>query len=116
MDYKEIVVKNGQSLLDISVQEYGNVEGVFALVIDNTDKINAFSDVLIPGTKLKIRRISPYAIQVGGNQVTNSNSPIYLGSGYVALGYVASGYVVSNANDIARINKGISEFQLELII
>lgn len=115
MGYKEIVVKKGQSLSDISVQEYGNVEGVFALMVDNSVKLNAMSDVLVPGTILRIRKSNPYAIQTAGNHVTNTNPLNTLGNGYVATGYVASGYVVSSITDIGKINKGISEFQLELI-
>lgn len=115
MDYREIVVKKGQSLTDISVQEYGNVEGVFALMVDNTMKLNAMSDVLTANTILRIRKKNPYDIQTTGNYVTNTNPLNTLGNGYVANGYVASGYVVSSIIDIGKIKKGISEFQLELI-
>lgn len=115
MEYREIVVIKGQSLTDISIQEYGNVEGVFALMVDNSQKLNAMSDVLKAGTVLRIRKINPYTIQTGGNQVTNTNPLNTLGNGYVATGYVATGYVVSSITDIGKINKGISEFQLELI-
>jgi hypothetical protein len=115
MVFREIVVKKGQSLTDISIQEYGNIEGVFALMVDNTIKLNAMSDVLVAGTILRIRKINPYAIQTAGNHVTNTNPLNTLGNGYVATGYIASGYMVSSITDIGKINKGISEFQLELI-
>lgn len=54
---KQIQTTLGQSLLDIAIQEYGAVEGVFALVIDN-DYIGDLSDVLAPGTPLDIREES----------------------------------------------------------
>ena len=115
MNYREVVVIKGQSLTDISIQEYGNVEAVFALMVDNSVKLNAMNDVLNAGTILRIRKVNHYMIQTAGNKVTNTNPINMLGNGYVATGYVASGYLVSGITDIGKINKGISEFQLELI-
>lgn len=51
---KSIHTTLGQSLADVAVQEYGAVEGVFALLIDN-EVIGDLSDVLEPGTALNIR-------------------------------------------------------------
>ncbi len=48
-----IEVKHNQSLLDISIQEYGNIEGVFWIVEDNN--LNGITDNVYPGYKLNIR-------------------------------------------------------------
>lgn len=53
---KRIETTLGQSLSDIATQEYGGVEGVFALLIDN-EEVGDISDVLAPGTVIKIRPV-----------------------------------------------------------
>ncbi len=57
---KEITVLNNQSLFDISVQEYGTIEGVFEIALANGLSV---TDKLTVGQKLKIPEIDPALIQ-----------------------------------------------------
>lgn len=50
---KELVAHAGQSLLDIALQEYGDIMAVFPLVTDNGLDI---TQDLLPGQKLTIKR------------------------------------------------------------
>ena len=50
-----INVKKDQSLLDIALQEYGHVEGVFLLVEDNFSLIG-ITDSLHQGDELRVRK------------------------------------------------------------
>lgn len=54
---KKIVVKNKQSLFDIAIQEYGNVEAVFWIIEDN-DWIHSPVDIIEAGDELNIREQS----------------------------------------------------------
>lgn len=47
----EVVVKDGQTLADVAVQEYGAVEAVVQLSLDNGMSV---SDVPAPGTALRL--------------------------------------------------------------
>ena len=40
----KIITKQGQSLLDIALQAYGSIEGVFGLLADNPTKLMAITD------------------------------------------------------------------------
>ena len=51
MNYKMIKVKQGQSMVDISIQEYGNADGIFQLCLLNNLSIG---EELKTGDKLKI--------------------------------------------------------------
>ncbi|MBI1228222.1 MAG: LysM peptidoglycan-binding domain-containing protein [Bacteroidetes bacterium] len=97
---KTIKVKSGQSTEDIALQEYGAIEGVIYLLMDNN---LSPSDSLYPGQELQIRDEVP--------ELTESNRKIqsYLSSrgvspnsgsagvktkvAYVTDGYVLDGYV-----------------------
>mgnify|MGYP001228288781 CR=1 FL=1 len=54
MIVKTIYIAPGQTLFDIAVQEYGSVEGVFLVMLANTDKIQSITDDLVPGQSLTI--------------------------------------------------------------
>lgn len=49
---KEYKTKEGQSLLDISIQLYGDHSYAFKLLQDNPTKIKCLDTVLLPGTTL----------------------------------------------------------------
>jgi hypothetical protein len=113
--FKTVIVKEGQSLSDISIQEYGTIEGVFAIMVDNYLKLNSINDVLPPSYPLNIRVDNPYGLNRSDQGVTNGNARSQLSTGYVLSGYVVSGYAVTSAPVLAKIKSGISEYQLELI-
>jgi len=54
MKVKSITIQAGQNLFDIAIQEYGSVEGVFLVMLANTDKIQSITDDLVPGQSLTI--------------------------------------------------------------
>jgi len=58
MQSEKIIVKEGQSLFDIAVQEYGTVDAIFLLIEDN-DFINKIDDNISPGDIIKIRPDDP---------------------------------------------------------
>lgn len=60
-----IKVKIDQTLMDIALQEYGDIDGVFWLVQDNTDLIG-ITDTLQEGQSLIIReeKIKPKMVEV----------------------------------------------------
>jgi hypothetical protein len=49
---RQIIVEDGQSLLDITIQEYGKADAIKYLVEDNDIE---FDSTLAPGQKLNIR-------------------------------------------------------------
>ena len=49
-------VEAGQSLFDFSIQEYGDIDGVFYLVEDNPDVLTGITDDLEAGMELKVRQ------------------------------------------------------------
>lgn len=51
----KIKIENNQSIWDIALQEYGNVECVWQLVGDNRDVIANLDVKLVPGTELNIQ-------------------------------------------------------------
>jgi hypothetical protein len=55
MEMYQIFAKDGQSLSDIAVAEYGSVEGVPLLIEDNPDTLTYFTDEPASGTILNIR-------------------------------------------------------------
>jgi len=57
---KEITVLNNQSLFDISVQEYGTIEGVFEIALANGLSV---TDTLTAGQKLIIPEIDQSLVQ-----------------------------------------------------
>ncbi len=58
-DKKQIIVKQGQSLWDIALQEYGQIETVFDIVISNKTLLQKIDDVPYPGTLLQIDKNHP---------------------------------------------------------
>jgi len=54
MQVKNIHITPGQNLFDIAIREYGSVEGVFLVMLANTDKIQSITDDLVPGQSLTI--------------------------------------------------------------
>ena len=56
-DFKIILVEHGQNIIDIALQEYGNIEAV-RLVIDDNDL--SFDSSLEPGRSLNIRKDLAY--------------------------------------------------------
>lgn len=52
--FKDVIVKHNQSLYDISIQEFGSVEGVFWLLEDN-ETLYSPVDIIEAGDVLKIR-------------------------------------------------------------
>lgn len=51
---KVIYVQPGQSLIDLAIQEYKAVEGMFLLMLANQDIITSLTVDLEPGTALKV--------------------------------------------------------------
>ena len=56
-EFFTIVVKDGQNIFDLSTQEYGTIDGVFALMEDNPEIIKNLDSRLFPGQVLKIREV-----------------------------------------------------------
>ncbi len=54
MKAKVIIVRDGQTLVDIAIQEYGVFEGIFLVAFANTSKINSITQDLIAGMQLVI--------------------------------------------------------------
>lgn len=53
---RTIIVEPGQCLEDIALQEYGSIDGVREVVMDNELVfIDGFNTRLLPGTKLQVR-------------------------------------------------------------
>lgn len=50
---KKVTVIEGQSIWDISLQQYGSIEGVFQLLMDNSQFENVNSDIF-PGMELLV--------------------------------------------------------------
>lgn len=51
-----VIVQPGQCLEDIALQEYGSIDGVREVVMDNEAVfVDGFSTRLLPGTKLQVR-------------------------------------------------------------
>ena len=48
----KIIVKHGQSLLDIAIKYYGSAEGVFDLVRRN--RLNGITDFVCPGEEIEM--------------------------------------------------------------
>lgn len=57
-DFKHIIVGDRQCLIDIAIQEYGCYEGVVLLIEDN-NAVVSWSQSLLPGMPLKIRKNIP---------------------------------------------------------
>lgn len=58
-EFKQVVVADRQSLVDIAIQEYGCYEGLFYLLDDNSDRLFAVDEVPLPGMKLNVRIKTP---------------------------------------------------------
>lgn len=94
----------GQSVADIAIQEYGAIEGVFALMIDN--EIKDLSEVIEPRSELIIREqlilnsqnltvLEMMKLEGVGKVIGNaSNSLIRQGVEYVDDDYVEVDYVL----------------------
>ncbi|MBL7954442.1 MAG: hypothetical protein JNJ91_05350 [Flavobacteriales bacterium] len=53
-----VIVQPGQSLEDIALQEYGSIDGVREVVMDNEDVfVDGFNTRLLPGTTLVVRDV-----------------------------------------------------------
>lgn len=59
MKFKYITVGQGQSLMDICIQEYGCVEGLSTLCKDNKDQLTSVTQIITAGMRLKIRTEVP---------------------------------------------------------
>ena len=85
---RTIKVKKDQSLMDISLQEYGNVEGVFLIVEDN-DKLIGITDNVFAGEELLIRdnainkRMADY---LSPNEIATVKDARGSGIGYMRIG------------------------------
>lgn len=51
---KTVIVQAGQSLVDLAIQEYAAVEGIFLLMMANQDKVDRITQDLTPGESLVI--------------------------------------------------------------
>jgi hypothetical protein len=54
MKVKITRVHAGQSLIDLAIQEYGSIEGMFLIMLANRDLILNLTDDIAPGAALKI--------------------------------------------------------------
>ena len=52
---KLIYVQPGQSLIDLAIQEYKTVRGVYTLLAYNQEKLQSITQELEPGTQLEVR-------------------------------------------------------------
>jgi len=59
MNFIKKTLGNGQSIIDLAVQEYGCYEGLFLMLADNPDVVQAVSAILPPGTELRVRNPVP---------------------------------------------------------
>jgi hypothetical protein len=75
---KNIKIEPGQNLFDIAVQEYGSVEGVFLVMLANTDKIGSITDDLIPGQSLTIWPLKIIQDVVAQEESLSSYLPILM--------------------------------------
>ncbi len=54
MSQKRIIVQDRQSIWDVTLREYGSVEGVFQFLADNPNANLGFVSQPVPGTKVKV--------------------------------------------------------------
>ena len=91
MDYRlmnEVAVKRDQSLFDVALQEYGDIEGVFWLVQDNP-ALMGITDTLRDEQVLKVRlRTLGLQIQrfLKGQDLATARGALGEGIGYWAIG------------------------------
>ena len=57
-----ILIEDRQSIMDVAMQEYGDVEGIFLLMADNPDVIISLNTQLQPGDRLGIQQ-NPVSIE-----------------------------------------------------
>jgi hypothetical protein len=50
----QVTVDNNQSIWDLAIEQYGSVDGVGQLILDNPMKLN-FNDDVVAGTKIIVR-------------------------------------------------------------
>ena len=101
-NYKKIIVSQGQSLIDIAMQEYGALPGVFLILEDNTE-LSAVDQTPIAGTEINIRVDVPEISEGNraiarkfvkeGLRVNSGSAPDTELQRYFAPGYVATGYI-----------------------
>lgn len=97
-EYNNIILQEGQTLIDIAIETYGCYEGVFLIMEDNN---LTFDSILSGGDVLKIRDITPTlntdnkeVIKQYSTTKTNINSGlIFIPDPYVTSSYVDDNYV-----------------------
>lgn len=75
--YSTITVKPGQSLIDIALEAYGKVEGVFSLLAINSGLLDAIHAMPEPGTQLLVHAEKPVAAASNFNSVAEVPMPVY---------------------------------------
>lgn len=75
--YSSITVKPGQSLIDIALEAYGKVEGVFSLLAINSGLLDAIHAMPEPGTQLLVHAEKPVAAASNFNSVAEVPMPVY---------------------------------------
>jgi len=78
MKVKSIIIQPGQNLFDVAVQEYSSVEGVFLVMLANTDKIKSITDDLVPGMSLTIWPIKVVQEIVAQEESLSSYLPVLM--------------------------------------
>lgn len=98
---KQYVTQYGQSLIDIALQEYGHIDGVFQIIKDNPQY--AITDVPKVGDVVLIQKTVP-VLSLDNNKIaeTIKSDNITMASGlntnlqrrtYVEAGYLRRGYI-----------------------
>ena len=96
---KQVIIQEGQTMLDIALQEYGCYEGLFLLLQDNNV---AMGEDINTGDALTIREVVPQLTDSNlvnmqvyrrNNVSVNTGTDATGGNGYVDEGYVDEEYV-----------------------
>jgi hypothetical protein len=109
---RKYTVQYGQTMLDIAVQEYGHVDGVFLLIKDNPNY--SITDVPVPGEELLIRDEAPQLSEDNrriaaeykeqGITVASGMAASYSLGMYVTVGFWKNGYTLPTMKNLPAWN------------
>jgi hypothetical protein len=92
MSYKQVTLLTGQSLYDVSIQEYGHTDGIWMILEDNPTIASDLSSVPTPGSKITIRqkmaKKTTHIVSSGVAATTTVNH-------YATFGYWQNGYSIT---------------------
>lgn len=95
---KAVIVEGGQTILDISVQEYGTLESLFQMHQDNL--LSEFPAVMVPGQVLTIdsdyESPSPLSVKLlQSNKPATGLSVTYVRPGGIGFMQIGVDFIVS---------------------